>query len=112
MKNILQVMSPDCPSYNPFNQLIHFFFFVATSLQTYLRKLTMSASTPASNFYITKAGSIPRLTHDNYPIWSNSIKHALIGIEPWTIVNGTELEPDIPAGAAAAQRNRETLERY
>ena len=38
------------------------------------------------------------------------MKYALIGVEAWTIVNGTELEPDVPAGAA--QRNRETFERY
>jgi hypothetical protein len=42
------------------------------------------------------------------------MKYALIGIEAWNIVNGTEPEPDVPAGAAAGatQRNRESLERY
>jgi len=52
----------------------------------------MQTPTP-SDYFVTKAGSIPRLTHTNFAVWSNAIKYALIGTNTWDIVTGVE---DVP----------------
>ena len=46
-----------------------------------------------SDYFITKAGSIPRLTHTNFAVWSNSVEYVLIGTNTWDIVTGIE---DVP----------------
>ena len=46
------------------------------------------------DYLITKSGTVPRLTHSNYPAWTNAIKYVLIGTDTWNIVTGDEEEPD------------------
>jgi len=47
----------------------------------------------AADYFVTKTGSVPRLTHTNFAAWSNAIKYVLIGTDCWTIVNGEEVAP-------------------
>ena len=58
--------------------------------------------------YVTKFGSIPRLTHGSYLVWSNAIKFALMVLQGWRIVNGEEVESEI----GVTQRSREAHESY
>jgi len=41
-----------------------------------------------SDYFVTKARSIPRLIHTNFAVWSNAIKYVLIGTNTWDIVTG------------------------
>jgi len=52
----------------------------------------MQTPTP-SDYFVTKAGSIPRLTHTNFAVRSNAIKYVLIGTNTWDIVTGVA---DVP----------------
>ena len=59
---------------------------------------------------ITKTGIIPRLAQNNYPAWAKAIKFALIGMDVWSIVDGSEVEPD--AAEANTQSTRDELQAY
>ncbi|RPB20955.1 hypothetical protein L211DRAFT_851844 [Terfezia boudieri ATCC MYA-4762] len=48
-----------------------------------------------SAYYVTKVGTVPRLTHGNLAAWSNAIKNILIGMDCWNIVLGTEKPPEV-----------------
>ena len=65
-------------------------------------------STSTADNLVTKTGIIPRLTHNNYPAWTNAIKFALIGTKGWRIVNGDEEEPEV----GITQRSRDAHENY
>ena len=67
----------------------------------------MSAIAPTDDYVSTKTGRIPRLTHNNYPIWAKAMRFALIGIEAWGIVNGTEQEPEVPEDNATVRERNE-----
>ena len=64
--------------------------------------MSNSTSTIDNDYDTTKTSArIPRLTYTNYPMWAKTMKYALIGMEAWNIVNGTEEEPDIPKDNAS-----------
>ena len=72
-----------------------------------------SAPTPSTipnlDYLVTKIGTVPKLTHDNFPAWSKAIKFVLIGIDVWDIVDSTEVEPAVNGNN---QRNRDEIKDY
>ena len=81
-----------------FCTLLHFYTLPHYSLSSSLRPYNnMTALPPTSDYMVTKSGTIPRLTHNNFAIWFNTIKYVLIGTDAWNIIIGREAEPNIPA---------------
>ena len=114
------------PVYNPLLLLIILSQLFATQLHTsHLHIFTSLAPPPQSapqsapaimtqdntislDYYVTKAGTIPRLTHSNFAIWSNAVKYALIGNDAWNIVDASEEAPEVNG----SQRTRDEYRKY
>ena len=65
-------------------------------------------NTISLDYYLTKAGTIPTLTHSNFAIWSNAVKYALIGSDAWNIVDGSEEAPEMNG----SQRTKDEYRKY
>ncbi|KAI9764882.1 MAG: hypothetical protein M1839_005698 [Geoglossum umbratile] len=64
--------------------------------------------TSTQNILRNKHGEVPKLTADNYYIWSKAIKYNLQAADAWNIVTGNEEPPAAPA----ANANYHARERY
>ena len=69
------------------------------------------ANTISLDYYVTKAGTIPRLTNSKFTIWSNAVKYALIGSDAWNIVDGSEEAPDVNGFQRTRDKHRKYVKR-
>ena len=53
---------------------------------------------------VTKIGTVPKLTHDNFPTWSNVIMFILIGTDTGGIVEGMEVETPVDSNKPTKPR--------
>ena len=65
-------------------------------------------NTISFDYYVTKAGTILRLTQSNFGIWSNAVKYVLIGSDAWNIVDRSEEAPEVNG----SQRTRDEYRKY
>jgi hypothetical protein len=58
---------------------------------------SLAPTTSNEQFYTSKYGRITILNGDNYPLWEQTCRIALVVANAWGIVNGTEERPVAPA---------------